>query len=230
VAPISSQRGAAARAWDVEYAAGRYRDEPPLPFVADILAAAREHDLLGAEGLYIGCGNGRNYLPLVEGGLDLVGLDVSAAALAQLAGRAPERRQRLIHGDLSALPTGASYPLVVGIQVFQHGDRATAHEHIEAAQARLAGGGLFCLRVNAVGTELEYEHDVIERDRDGGFTVRYRAGPKRGLRIHFFAASELEALFAGYGALLTPRIARTWRRPPAQGQWSQWEAIYRKPV
>jgi hypothetical protein len=119
---------------------------------------------------------------------------------------------------------------VVGIQVFQHGDRATAHEHIEAAQARLAGGGLFCLRVNAVGTELEYEHDVIERDRDGGFTVRYRAGPKRGLRIHFFAASELEALFAGYGALLTPRIARTWRRPPARGQWSQWEAIYRKPV
>jgi hypothetical protein len=221
---------AAAQAWDVEYAAGRYRDEPPLPFVADIVAAAREHDLLGAEGLYIGCGNGRNYLPLVEGGLDLVGLDVSAAALAQLAERAPDRRQRLIHGDLSALPASASYPLVIGIQVFQHGDRATAHEHIEAAQARLAGGGLFCLRVNAVGTELEYEHDVVARDRDGGFTVRYRAGPKRGLRIHFFATSELEALFADHARVLTPRIARTWRKPPGRGQWSQWEAIYRKPV
>jgi hypothetical protein len=64
-----------AQAWDVEYAAGRYRDEPPLPFVADVLSAVREHDLLGAEGLYVGCGNGRNYLPLVQAGLDLVGLD-----------------------------------------------------------------------------------------------------------------------------------------------------------
>jgi hypothetical protein len=230
VARRRDRREAVAQAWDVEYAAGRYRDEPPLPFVADILAAAREHDLLGAEGLYIGCGNGRNYLPMVEGGLDLVGLDISAAALSQLAGRAPERGRRLIHGDLRALPTSASYPLVIGIQVFQHGDRATAHEHIEAAQARLADGGLFCLRVNAVGTELEYQHDVIERDRDRGFTVRYRAGPKRGLPIHFFAASELDALFAGYEAVLRPRIAQTWRSPPARGQWSQWEAIYRKPV
>jgi Methyltransferase domain len=226
----SGDRREAAQAWDIEYATGRYRDEPPLPFVADILAAAREHDLLGAEGLYIGCGNGRNYLPLVEGGLDLVGVDVSAAALAQLAKRAPGRRQRLIHGDLSALPTSASYALVIGIQVFQHGDRATSHAHIEAAQARLAGRGLFCLRVNAVGTELEYDHDVVEQDGDGGFTVRYLAGPKRGLLIHFFAESEFDALFAGYDLVLAARLSRTWRVPPERGQWSQWEAIYRKPV
>src|SRR5207248_3084522 len=73
---------------------------------------------LGGDGLYIGCGNGRNYLPLVDGGLDLVGLDVSAAALAKLAERAPGRSERLIHGDLRALPPSASYRLVIGIQVF----------------------------------------------------------------------------------------------------------------
>jgi hypothetical protein len=220
----------AAEAWDVEYGAGRYRDEPPLPFVDDVLSAVRAHELLGAEGLYVGCGNGRNYLPLVQSGLDLVGLDVSAAALAQLAERAPGRRSRLIHGELSARPAGATYAVVVGIQVFQHGDRAGAHEHIRAAQARLARGGLFCLRVNAVGTELEYDHDVVDRDRDGGFTVRYLAGPKRGLLIHFFAESELEALFAGYEIVLGPRLSQTWREPPERGQWSQWEAIYGKPA
>jgi hypothetical protein len=220
----------AAEAWDVEYGAGRYRDEPPLPFVDDVLSAVRAHELLGVEGLYVGCGNGRNYLPLVQSGLDLVGLDVSAAALAQLAERTPGRRSRLIHGELSALPAGATYAVVVGIQVFQHGDRAGAHEHIRAAQARLARGGLFCLRVNAVGSELEYDHDVVERDRDGGFTVRYLAGPKRGLLIHFFAESELEALFAGYEIVLAPRLSQTWREPPERGQWSQWEAIYGKPA
>lgn len=220
---------AAARAWDLEYGAGRYRDEPPLPFVADIVAAAREHNLIAYEGLYIGCGNGRNYLALVDAGLELVGVDISERALAQLAERAPARRDRHIHGDLTALPTEARYPLVIGIQVFQHGSRATAHAHIAAAQARLLPGGLFCIRVNALGTDLEYAHAVRERHGDGGFTVCYRGGPKTGLDIHFFARAELEALFAGYEAMLAPRVARTLRTPHTRGQWSQWEAIWRKP-
>jgi hypothetical protein len=224
------QLGEAARAWDVEYEDGRYRDEPPLPFVADILTAAREHDLIGREGVYIGCGNGRNYLPLVAGGLDLIGLDISATAIDQLAARAPGRRGRLIHGDLSALPGGATYALIVGIQVFQHGDRATAHEHIRAAQARLAPAGLFCLRVNAVGTDLDYAHDVSERADEGGFTVRYQAGPKAGLDIHFFDERELTALFVSYEPILPPRLDQTWRPPPERGQWSQWEAIWRRPA
>ncbi len=84
--------------------------------------------------------------------------------------------------------------------------------------------------MNAVGTELEHDHDVVERDPGGGFTVRYLKGPKRGLQIHFFAASELDALFDGYDLVLPPRVARTWRAPPERGQWSQWEAIYRKRV
>jgi hypothetical protein len=60
---------------------------------------------------------------------------------------------------------------VIGIQVFQHGRRASAHDRIRAAHARLAPGGLFCLRVNALGTELEYDHDVVKRDGDDSFTV-----------------------------------------------------------
>jgi hypothetical protein len=52
VARRGDRRETTARAWDLEYGAGRYRDESPLLFVADILAAAREYDLLGAEGLY----------------------------------------------------------------------------------------------------------------------------------------------------------------------------------
>jgi hypothetical protein len=62
--------------------------------------------------------------------------------------------------------------------------------------------------VNAVGTELEYDHDVVERDGDGGLTVRYLAGPKRGLLIHFFAESELDALFAVYDLVLAPGSPR----------------------
>ena len=67
---VASQSGAAA-AWDTEYAAGRYSGEPPVAFTGDILAAALQAGL--TRGLYIGCGNGRNYLPLVAGGLGLSG-------------------------------------------------------------------------------------------------------------------------------------------------------------
>lgn len=217
----------AAAAWDAEYRAGRYAGEPPAAFVQDILAAAHEAGL--AHGLYIGCGNGRNYLPLVAAGLDLTGLDISAAAIDQLAARTPQRRHQLIHGDLTTLPAGARYPLVIGIQVFQHGDRAAAHAHIRAAQERVAPGGLFCLRVNATGTDIWPEHEVTERDPDGGLTVRYLAGPKQGLLIHFFTSAELDALFAGeFTPVLPLRLQRTWRDPPQPGQWTQWEAIWRK--
>ena len=94
----------AAERWDAEYRRGRYAAEPPLPFVAEIVECVRRHPRAGdGRGLYVGCGNGRNYVPLVEAGLYLDGLDVSAEALHQLAGRRPELRPRLRHGDFREL-------------------------------------------------------------------------------------------------------------------------------
>lgn len=65
-------------------------------------------------------------MPLVASGLDLVGLDISQTAVGRLAQRIPARAQDLVHGDLSALPADATYPLVIAIQVFQHGTKAHA--------------------------------------------------------------------------------------------------------
>jgi Methyltransferase domain len=225
--PATSEPSPAAASWDAEYAAGRYAGEPPVAFTGDILSAARQATVTG--GLYIGCGNGRNYLPLVDGGLDLTGVDISSAAIVQLAARAPDRRDRLRCGDLSALPADALYPLVIGIQVFQHGDRAATHAHIRAAQQRVSPGGLFCLRVNATATDVWPRHEVTEHHPDGGFTVRYLSGPKQGLHIHFFTDGELNKLFAtGFTPILPPRLQQTRRDRPQPGQWSQWEAIWRK--
>ena len=216
-----------AASWDAEYRNGRYLGELPLPFVAEIVAAARAHGLATATGLYLGCGNGRNYLPLVAHGLDLLGLDVSPIAIAQLRERAPERASRLVCGDLSALPVGARYPIVIAIQVLQHGDESTTHREVRRASALVAPDGLFCVRVNAVGTDLEHEHTIVERGADGRFTVRYRAGPKRGLRIHFFSARELPELLGEEFTLVAPlRRSVTRRSPPAHGAWVQWEGIW----
>ncbi|MGH3983799.1 MAG: class I SAM-dependent methyltransferase [Pseudonocardiaceae bacterium] len=213
--------------WNAEYANGRYRGEPPVRFVEDILAAARRHGLV--RGLYIGCGNGRNLIPLLDAGLDLVGLDISTEAIAQLRERRPDRAGDLIIGDLSALPASTRYELVVGIQVFQHGTRHETHEHLAAAAARVAPAGLLCVRVNATDSDIDKDHHRVEDDNDGSFTVRYLAGPKAGLNIHFFTGGELRDVI---GTSFTEEVAlrshRTPRTQPGYGQWSQWEAIWRR--
>jgi hypothetical protein len=214
-------------AWDREYELGRYRDEPPVAFVDDVLEAVRALGPGPGMGLYIGCGNGRNYVPLIEGGLDLIGLDISGEAISQLRERLPQRADRLVHGDLRALPSGHAYAVVIGIQVFQHGDRREAHANLALAKELVAPGGLFCLRVNAAETDVWPAHDVVEQAPDDSFTVRYLDGPKSGLLVHFFSRREIEDMFVGWQTQLPLRLNRTSRASPEPGQWSQWEGIWR---
>src|SRR5436190_6139362 len=57
--------------------------------------------------LELGCGTGRVSLPLARAGIDLVGIDRSAAMLARLARRRPKHATNLLHivrGDIRALP------------------------------------------------------------------------------------------------------------------------------
>jgi SAM-dependent methyltransferase len=226
---IDEQIDRVATAWEQEYDRGRYLDEPPLPFVDDILRAVADEGFKGCQGVYIGCGNGRNFAPLCECGLDLIGLDVSSVGIAQLAARMPDRRDRMVVGTIDDLDAGLTFALVVGIQVFQHGTRGQTHALIEAAQARTRPGGLFCLRVNAVGTDVWPDHERVEQHADGGFSVRYTSGPKSGLNVHFFARLELEQLFAtDFEPVLPLRVDKNQRLAPQPGQWQQWEAIWRR--
>jgi hypothetical protein len=72
----------ATNAWDAEYAAGRYDDELPVAFVNDIIVAAKR---IGVDhGVYIGCGNGRSYVP------------------PDRCGAGPDRPRHLGNGDLPA--------------------------------------------------------------------------------------------------------------------------------
>jgi SAM-dependent methyltransferase len=174
----------------------------------------------------VGCGNGRNYARLVGGGLDLIGLDVSVTAVRQLADRLPDRRARLIVGEIAALRPGTHLPLVIGIQVFQHGRVAQTSAHIRAALALVAPGGLFCIRVNADATDVFHDHRVSEQAADGSYTVEYLDGPKKGLFIHFFSRRSLTGLVAGFTPVMPMRLTVTHRDAPETGQWSQWESIW----
>jgi SAM-dependent methyltransferase len=197
--------------------------------VQDIIDAVRIHRPPTDVGLYVGCGNGRNFVPLVAAGLDLVGIDVSGVALDQLKARLPDKAARLVHGDLSALPEPSAFGVVIGIQVFQHGTGPEARAHVRSALGLVAPGGLFCVRVNAVGTEIEYAHTVLTDGEGSGLTIRYDEGPKRGLAVHFFSRAELEGLTERLAPILPLRIDRTLRPRPSSGHWDQWEGIWQLP-
>jgi hypothetical protein len=218
--------------WDDEYRHGRYRNEPPILFVDTILATLRERpQLMSKPGLYVGCGSGRNYLSLVEGGFHLYGIDVSPEAIRQLTEQHPAAASRLICGDFRsfAFGGGQKFHYCVAIQVFQHGREADAALYFQRVADLLDRGGLFFLRVNSAATQVYHRHTVVERTALGGFTVRYEEGPKAGLSVHFYSRDELLERTAGrFEALLPPREVVIHRAPPQSGSWAQWEAIWRK--
>ncbi len=225
----SYQGSLASARWDAEYRNGRYAEDPPLPFADVVLATLRADSRTQSTGLYVGCGNGRNYLPLVRSGLRLYGLDLSAESLRQLAAREPAASKRLICSDFRTFASRRRFGYMIAIQVFQHGVAADVAKYFQAVRRLLLPGGLFFLRVNAAGTRVHRPHTVIERNDLGGFTILYEAGPKRGLPVHFFARDELLGLTRdGFAVVAQPREAVASRRPPETGTWSQWEAIWKR--
>jgi SAM-dependent methyltransferase len=220
--------GLTALRWDAEYRAGRYAEEPPLPFVTDILAVLEAHpEIRTGVGLYVGCGNGRNYVPLVGAGLTLCGLDLSLAALRQLAARRPALP--LVCGDFRSVAMASGLSYVIAIQVFQHGTVADVTAYFANVAALLRPGGLFFLRVNAASTQIFHAHTVLERDARGGLTIRYDAGPKQDLAVHFYAREELDDLTRADFDVVRPLRERIVERtPPQTGYWAQWEAVWRR--
>jgi cyclopropane fatty-acyl-phospholipid synthase-like methyltransferase len=220
----------AAARWDDEYRRGRYADEPPLPFVGTIVdLVRRDARARDGVGLYVGCGNGRNYVPLVDAGLDLRGLDVSSEALDQLTTRRAGLRPRLHVADFREFEPPAPLAYVIAIQVFQHGTRQEVASYFARVAALLAPRGLFFLRVNSAATQVGRRHTVIEHGGDGGFSVRYLEGPKAGVAIHFYSRAELEVLTRErFETLVEPREEIIHRAAPERGFWAQWEAVYRR--
>ena len=172
---------------------------------------------------------GRNYLPLVDAGLDVIGLDISPEAIRRLRERRPTLADhRLVCDDFLGFESSvAHFDYVIAIQVFQHGSDADAAAYVAKVAALLRPGGFLFLRVNSVGTQIHHAHTAVEHNAYGGITIRYDDGPKRGMLIHFYSEMELrERLMPAFAPVLEPREDVTVRTAPKTGSWAQWETIW----
>lgn len=218
------ESGSIGRAWDDEYASGRYADDSPLEFARQVTAEIQRSDLRDSRGLYVGCGNGRNYIAMSNAGLDMVGLDMSSIGLEQIALKEPRLAGRLVCKDFLQYD-GGRFGYVVAIQSFQHGDRRRTRRYFRRAAAMLEPRGLLFVRVNATGTDIRHAHRVVEASADG-FTILYDDGPKRGLPIRFTSRSGLSKIVRECGlATVRDAVKVSTRRPDGRGSWSQWEMV-----
>ena len=209
----------ASRRWDAEYGRGRYAGEPPIKFAETVLEiVAGSAGLSGGRGLYVGCGNGRNFARLVRGGLDLAGIDPSPVAIGQLAARCPPAAGRLQCVDMERFEPGARFDYLIAIQVFQHGCAASAARYFERASQLLRSGGALFLRANSASTDVYFDHRVKETTAGGSFTVRYLRGPERGTDVHFSGRDLVGHLLrAGFKVTAGPDEDRIERAPPKTG-------------
>ncbi|HET7059843.1 MAG TPA: class I SAM-dependent methyltransferase [Candidatus Saccharimonadales bacterium] len=219
----------AAEQWDDLYRNGRYRDEPPVPFVGTILDSLNDVDRKGY-GLYVGCGNGRNYLPLVAAGLKLHGIDVSREGIRQIRTMIPDTENSTFVGDFGNYQGANVFRYIVAIQVFQHGDRSTTDNLFERSAEALQPGGKLFLRVNSSSPNLIHKHRVVEGNKRTGKTVLYKEGPKAGQQVHYYAQPELANLAGKHGFSIIQPMAEVieQRQPPLKGHWAQWETIWQK--
>lgn len=224
------------QAWDAAYKKGRYGADPALEFTNEIIKRLKASpNLVNGRGLYVGCGNGRNYIKLAESGLDMTGLDVSGVALAELSKKLPQCVDRLHLGDFldyrnDSLSQDTPFQYIIAIQVLQHGNQDRVRKYFEKVSMLLESGGLLFLRVNASNTDVQHDHDVIEKNDEGGFTVRYKEGPKKGLDIHFYSKKDVCNLVCknNMSVMQGLKNVKTERVPPGTGSWSQWEMVAKK--
>lgn len=212
-----------ASAWDAEYGAGRYAGEDPIEFATDVVAEVKKRpSIRKSPGLYVGCGNGRNFIKMATSGLNMTGLDVSDVGLRQIVKKMPDLADKLRHGDF--LDHAGRFGYIVAIQSFQHGDAVRTARYFRKAAAMLDAGGLLFVRVNSADTKVAHAHRVTEMG-DCGFTAVYDEGPKMGLSVRFLTRAGLERV-AGRDFVMArePRLVEA-KRGGGRGSWFQWEMV-----
>ncbi|HEU0250428.1 MAG TPA: class I SAM-dependent methyltransferase [Solirubrobacteraceae bacterium] len=190
---------AAEHGWDrayVENAEAPLWSQEPMPILEDVLDRARGCCL------DLGCGDGRNLVALQQGGLDVVGLDISMTALrrADRLLRARGRAAPLILGDILSLPfADHTIDTVTALDVLgQVSDLAPVLAEVRRVlkEDGLLAANLFDLSDSTFG----------EGSPVSGNTFLYK-----DTLFRYFSRREVHDLFAGWQTEVT---RASWTDPP----------------
>lgn len=202
--------------------------------------------------LELAVGTGRLALPLATRGVPVVGVDASAAMLARLRAKDPERRVGAVRADLAALPLRAGAHLalafVAASSLFNLWRAEDQHRCLDRVGAALAPGGALVVeafvpdpapsgvviaprrvgggRATVFVTRAEPEHQVVESDivELGPSGVR-----RRPVVVRPLLPDQLDQLAAAAGLALESRWADWAGSPYDEGSVAH-VSTYRRPA
>jgi SAM-dependent methyltransferase len=133
-----------------------------------VLGHARTHGLAGRALLDLACGTGNSFLPFMNRGFEVVGVDASSAMLAEAACKAPHAR--LVLADLRELPLLGRFDLVTCFD--DSLNYLPAEPDLRAAfgsiGANLAPGGLALFDLNTLNAyRTTFARDSVRDCEDG---------------------------------------------------------------
>ena len=139
-------------AWDARFERGWQEGARPARFLVKFIEANREK--LGKDVLDLGCGNGRNLLPLAKDpGFSATGLDLSAVGLekAKNALAQAKTEAKLVQGESTALPfKDDSFDFVVSIGAIHHNTWENIQKSFQEAGRVLRDGQYFLFQGRSI--------------------------------------------------------------------------------
>ncbi|MCL2786061.1 MAG: class I SAM-dependent methyltransferase [Methanomassiliicoccaceae archaeon] len=170
----------------------------------------------GGTVLDIGCGNGKTSLALIDAGHNVIGIDISDAAV-RICEKIAGNRMSVMTASATDIPLNdATMDGVVMIHVLEHLDADETERAVKEAERILTPGGKVLVRV--------FHRDDMRSDNGtrigDGTVVR-----GNGIRYHYFTEEELGCLFASFSETYLKRIDSVTKFGERR---SQIEAVYEK--
>jgi SAM-dependent methyltransferase len=199
--------------WSEPGTVAGFADAPPNETL--LAFAARERRRGGTRAVDVGCGAGRNLVPLASQGWTIVGVDLSRPMIDAAAGRLKALRlsdhARVALAPMDALPVASgSVDLIVahGIWNLARSDAELRRAMCEAARIALPGAGLFAFTFSRTTLPAAASPVAGESFVFTGFSGRPQC---------FLTEDELVAELASVGFIPEPAIPLTEHNLPRPG-------------
>jgi len=211
--------------WDKTFASGWREEQGPDKFLMDFIKGYQAK--IGKMGLDLGCGWGRNLIPLLEQGFNVIGLDISKEGLKKAKEKLEERKlaTKLIHGESTKLRFDSeSFDFVVSLGVLHHQKWEDIQKSFREINRVLRRDGYLIFSVRSASDTERPRQRIV----DYGHTAIDIEGSKKGVVQHYFTKEELLKLAQEnqFEVIVEPsernRIRESGRKR------ARWQAVFRK--
>jgi len=207
--------------WDASYSQGKYAGLGMAPTVEkfyDNFLKGSDIKTIG----FVGCGNGRNLIPLAKMGFKTSGVDLSDVALKQLKSRIASENltTALARKSFYNLPwEDGSMDCVNANNSLQHNDWTGAQKSFKEISRCVKKSGLIFVSVRSSKRNMPKEKQII-KDQGITFIPTNPLNQKFGIMIHHYTLEELEklAIISGLQILSKEEI----KKPPKANKKERW--------